>query len=365
LIERKQALAALIGPHADATSALQLSEHVIGRGPEFFAQACRRSLEGIVSKQLDAPYQSGRTRTWCKVKCINTDDFVIVGFSESGAAGGLAALLLAEPRNGPLTYVGKVSTGFSAKEADDLRARLEAFARASASLAVPKDADTRKVTWTEPKLMAEVRYATRTAEGRLRQASFLGLRQDRIWPPDVQPQEPNPSRRRLVSDEDLAAIWVTNPDRVMFGPDGPTKLELALYYAAVGDWMLPELLQRPVSLVRCPTGEQASCFFQRHASPGMPSSVRSIPLRERSAEEHADYLFIDDARGLPRPLSIRHGRVSPLGLPGRPAGTTGPDDLRPRPGRGPALARRGGRERPGPRCPRGTWIEVLREDHGR
>jgi bifunctional non-homologous end joining protein LigD len=75
LIERKQALAALIGPHADATSPLQLSEHVIGSGPQFFAEACQRSLEGIVSKRLDAPYQSGRTRTWCKVKCINTDDF--------------------------------------------------------------------------------------------------------------------------------------------------------------------------------------------------------------------------------------------------------------------------------------------------
>jgi DNA ligase D len=148
--------------------------------------------------------------------------------------------------------------------------------------------------------MAEVRYATRTAEGRLRQASFLGLRQERILTQDVpktEPREPNRSRRRLVSDEDLAAIWVTNPDRVMFGPGGPTKLELALYYASVGDWMLPELLQRPVLLVRCPTGEQASCFFQRHASPGMPSSVRSIPLRERSAEEHAEYIFIDDARG--------------------------------------------------------------------
>ena len=198
----------------------QLSEHVIGSGPEFFAQACRRSLEGIVSKQLDAPYQSGRARTWCKAKCVNTEDFVIVGFSELEAAGGLAALLLAEPRNGTLTYVGKVGTGFSAKMADDLRARLEAFASPSASLAVPKDADTRNVTWTEPKLMAEVRYATRT-EGRLRQASFLGLRQDRMWPPDVPKPEPrslNPSRRRLVSDEDLAAIWVTNPDRVMFGP---------------------------------------------------------------------------------------------------------------------------------------------------
>ena len=81
----------------------------------------------------------------------------------------------------------------------------------------------------------------------------------------------------------------------MFGTGGPRKLDLAVYYAAIGDWMLPELLRRPISLVRCPTGEQASCFFQRHASPGMPTEIKEIkkiPLREASTRKRADYVFI-------------------------------------------------------------------------
>ncbi len=301
LSERKRALAALLQPWADEASPLQLSEHVIGGGPAFLVQASERGLEGIVCKRLDAPYQSGRTRTWRKVKCVNAGDFVIVGFTESEAAGGLAALLLAEPEEGGLRYVGKVGTGFAAKQAQDLRARLRAFARPSPALSLPAGAPKRGVTWTEPKLMADVRFATRTTDGRLRQASFQGLRQDRIAdeeaPGPVGPMEPARPRRRLISDEDLAAVWVTNPDREMFGAGGPRKLDIAVYYAAVGDWMLPELLRRPVSLVRCPTGEQGGCFFQRHASPGMPPEVKKIPLREESTRKRADYVFIEDARG--------------------------------------------------------------------
>jgi DNA ligase D len=84
----------------------------------------------------------------------------------------------------------------------------------------------------------------------------------------------------------------------MFGAGGPTKLELALYYAQVGDWMLPELVLRPVSLLRCPTGKAADCFFQRHAMSGMPEAIRQISLREEGSKERADYLYLENARGL-------------------------------------------------------------------
>ena len=105
-------------------------------------------------------------------------------------------------------------------------------------------------------------------------------------------------RKRYVTDADLAQIWVTNPDRVMFGKGGPSKLELALYYARVGDWMLPELISRPVSLVRCPTGKGEDCFFQRHALAGMPEVVKTIPLPRRARSRPAEYLYLEDARGL-------------------------------------------------------------------
>jgi DNA ligase D len=108
---------------------------------------------------------------------------------------------------------------------------------------------------------------------------------------------PSQRRRQAVSDADLASVRVTNPNRVMFGPGGPTKLELAVYYAAVADRMLPELSRRPVSLVRCPQGERENCFFQRHAGQSLPESVKRVALREESSQKRGDYLFIDDGRG--------------------------------------------------------------------
>ena len=149
-----------------------------------------------------------------------------------------------------------------------------------------------------PALQVEVQYGSRTADNILRHAVYKGLRADKPAPTAGDAAAPKAPRQRWVSDEDLASVWVTNPDRHMFGADGPTKLELALYYAQVGDWMLPELAMRPVSLLRCPTGRAADCFFQRHAMSGMPETIRQISLREEGSKERADYLYVENARGL-------------------------------------------------------------------
>lgn len=315
LLERKAALSAALAGVAEEASPLQLSEHILGRGSAFAGEACRMGLEGIVSKRTDAPYRSGRTRTWLKSKCVAGDEFVIIGFTETAAAGGLAALLLAEHEEEKLRYVGRAGSGISRDQADRLTAALEPLRRPKPALQVPPVPASEKVTWVEPKLAAEVTFATRTAEGFLRHAAFKGLRLDKpadeagrpvpVIDPAVEPEavpaaEPvRPVQKpRLVSDADLASIWVTNPDRAMFGGGGATKLDLALYYARVGDWMLPEVAGRPVSLVRCPTGEANACFYQRHAGAGMPASVKRIPLREGSERKRADYVYIEEARGL-------------------------------------------------------------------
>lgn len=313
LIERKAALSAALAGVAEEASALQLSDHILGRGSAFAGEACRMGLEGIVSKRTDAPYRSARTRTWLKSKCVAGDEFVIVGYTESQAAGGLAALLLAEGgEEQGLRYVGRAGSGISRDQADRLKATLAPLHRAKPPLPVPPVPASETVFWVEPKLAAEVTFATRTAEGFLRHAAFKGLRLDKptdeiatpvpvVEPAAVGAAEPvKPVQKpRLVSDADLASIWVTNPDRAMFGGSGgATKLDLALYYARVGDWMLPEIAGRPVSLVRCPTGEAEACFYQRHAGAGMPASVKRIPLREGSERKRADYVYIEEARGL-------------------------------------------------------------------
>jgi DNA ligase D len=288
---RKQALEQLLQPVAQPTSAVQLSSHVQGRGPAFLDRASRMGLEGVISKKADSPYRPGRTRTWLKTKCLSMDTFVIVGFTESAAAGGLGALLVAEAEGTGLRYAGRVGTGYSAAEADRLHARLEALRQDEPAVELPA-AERRKNVWVRPVLQVEVQYGSRTSDNLLRHAVYQGLRPDK--PPPQASAKARP--RRWVSDDDLASVWVTNPDREMFG--GPTKLELALYYAQVGDWMLPELVLRPASLLRCPTGKAADCFFQRHAMAGMPEAIQQISLREEGSKERADYLYLENARGL-------------------------------------------------------------------
>ena len=170
----------------------------------------------------------------------------------------------------------------------------------TATVALPPAEKRNGIVWVRPALVAEVEYANRTADGILRHAVYKGLRIDKAEEATSAqtPDPPRVERKRYVSDADLASVWVTNPDREMFGAGGPSKLDLALYYARVGDWIMPELVNRPVSLVRCPTGKAEDCFFQRHAMPGMPEVIKRIPLREEGSKKRADYLYVEDARGL-------------------------------------------------------------------
>jgi bifunctional non-homologous end joining protein LigD len=283
LVQRKETLHALLEGAITANSALQISEHVLGQGRTFFEQASRMGLEGIVSKRANAPYQPGRSKSWLKAKCVKSDDFVIVGYTESEAASGIAALLLGQATENGLRYAGRVGTGYSGAEAVRLQTRLEPLARRTAPVTMPPE-ERRKAIFVKPALIAQVRYMNRTADGILRHAVYQGLREDKqeeAAERAARERDPEPTpRKRLITEA-----------------DGPSKLELALYYARVGDWMLPEVLHRPISLVRCPTGTSEDCFFQRHAMPGMPEVVKVISLREERSKKRGDYLYFEDARG--------------------------------------------------------------------
>ena len=100
---------------------------------------------------------------------------------------------------------------------------------------------------------------------------------------------------KLISDRDLAAITLTNPEREMFAGSGVTKLDIALHYARVGDWALPELLRRPVTLIRCPTGDIKDLFYQRHAFAGLPPGVETIELADE--KELAAFITVTEPRG--------------------------------------------------------------------
>ncbi|MER8676278.1 MULTISPECIES: DNA ligase D [unclassified Mesorhizobium] len=289
LAKRKALLAELLAGQG-ANSAIQLSDHVEGDGQGLYDQASILGLEGVVSKRANAIYQSGRTKSWTKVKALETGDFIIAGYTVSDAAEGLAALGMAEFADGELHYRGKVGTGFDAATAGDLLARLQPLRDgATAPEGVPREI-MREMKWVRPMLSARIHYANRTADNSLRHGVFRGLR-------DVGLSTPvSPKRKRLIAEADLATIWVTNPERRLFGKTGPTKLDIAVYYALVGDFMLPHIMGRPVSLVRCPTGLPKDCFFQRHAFTGMPPSVVTFDATNSEGETKS-YLSVEEAKG--------------------------------------------------------------------
>lgn len=289
-LARRKALLAELLAGMGANSAIQLSDHVEGDGQGLYDQATEHGLEGIVSKRANATYQSGRTKSWTKVKALQKGDFVIAGYTVSDAAEGLAALGMAEFEDGELHYRGKVGTGFDAATAAELLARLEPLRDgATPPEGVPREI-MREMKWVRPLLSASIHYANRTADNSLRHGVFRGLR-------DVGLSTPvSPKRKRLIAEADLATIWVTNPERRLFGKTGPTKLDIAVYYALVGDFMLPHIMGRPVSLVRCPTGLPKDCFFQRHAFTGMPPSVVTFDT-VNSEGETKSFLSVEGAKG--------------------------------------------------------------------
>jgi len=284
--KRKDMLETLLAGHVHAQSALQLSGHVEGDGQALYDQATEMGLEGVVSKRSSAHYTSGRSHSWSKTKALERGNFAIAGYTTSEAAEGLAALALGEWVDGELQYRGKVGTGFDAETLQSLLHRLEGLREGAAKL----DGAPKEVISVRPVLNAHIHYANRTTDNALRHAVFKGLREAEL---SEAPQAP---RKRLITDADLAAVTITNPERRMLGRSGPTKLDIAVYYAAVGDFMLPHIMGRPVSLFRCPTGQHKDCFFQRHAFTGMPATISSFETKN-SEDETKTYISVEDAKG--------------------------------------------------------------------
>lgn len=286
-IERKERLAGLL---ADAPPPIHVADHVIGAGEQLFEAMCGAGQEGIIAKAIDAPYAHRRSRNWVKVKCTRRQEFVIAGFKASSARGRpFASLLLAQHEGDTLMYKGNVGTGFNSDTMSQLAARMQPLVRKTAPVEVDRTA-ARGVTWLAPKLVAEIAFAEFTAEGRVRHASFVGLRSDKPAK-DVTPERPE------SAPQPPGDVAISNRDRVIFPDSGQTKGDLADYYAAIAPVMLPFISYRPVSLVRCPQGRARKCFFQKHDSGALGDAVRHVPIREKDGGSE-DYLYLTDAAGM-------------------------------------------------------------------
>jgi bifunctional non-homologous end joining protein LigD len=235
---------------------------------------------------------------------------VIGGWSTTN--GKFRSLLVGVNRGNHLAYVGRVGTGYSAPKVKTLMPRLQEMA-AKASPFGGKNAPRREagVHWLKPELVAEVEFAGWTGDGMVRQAAFKGLRADKPAK-DVEAEMPRKTKKlaspaptktaqtkaRAKSEAVVLNIPLSHPDKALWPDAGDgepvTKLELARYYEAVGDWMLPHIKGRPCSIVRAPDGIGGERFFQRHAMPGQSSLLNQVKV---SGDRKA-YLQIDRVEAL-------------------------------------------------------------------
>jgi bifunctional non-homologous end joining protein LigD len=298
LLERKKVLAARLTKKALGRGPVRLSDYIVGNGKAFFRESCRLGLEGIVSKRVDAKYESKRSRAWVKVKCSSRQEFVIGGFTEpNGARGHFGALLVGVQEKGGLRYAGKVGTGFTSESLQEIKRKLARLERPEPPFAnPPRGADARGVHWLAPELVAEVQFAEQTKDGILRHASFQGLREDKPAREVHAERAEVPAERAQQAQRGIDAPHVTHPDRILYPEQGITKGELSLYYSKVASWMLPHLTERPLVLVRCPEGVAKQCFFQKHPSKGTPEAVDRVPIAEKKGTK--DYMVVHDAEGL-------------------------------------------------------------------
>jgi bifunctional non-homologous end joining protein LigD len=304
---RKERLKELLEANGDRGSRLRYVEHFAADGDAVLKSARETGLEGIVSKRLDAPYASGRGGGWTKAKCRPGHEVIIGGWSTT--EGRFRSLLVGVHRGDHLAYIGRVGTGFDAAKVEALVPRLEAAA-ADKSPFGGANAPRREpgVHWLSPELVAEIEFGGWTGDGNIRQAAFKGLRMDKLAA-EVEPELPAPTSTRVGEPKSgktpaargrtvMMGVAISHPDKALW-PDGGdgnpvTKLDLAEYYAAMADWILPHIAGRPCSIIRAPDGITGESWFQRHIAPGSSKLLTAVSV----SGERKPYLQIDRADAL-------------------------------------------------------------------
>ncbi|MDH2386301.1 DNA ligase D [Bradyrhizobium sp. CER78] len=305
LTERKARLKALLAARKGSNLLVRYVEHFEERGDAVLDSARKLGLEGIVSKRLDGAYRSGRSDDWTKTKIRAGQEVVIGGWKTTN--GKFRSLMAGVYRDDHLAFVGIVGTGFG----QDTVRRIMPALKAAASDTSPfggKNApkNTRDVHWLKPELVAEIEFAGWTDAGNIRQAAFKGLRRDK---PAHEVEAERPVVTNVVkpmakgrssgkSSGEVMGVTISHPDKALWPDAGDgepvTKLDLANYFEAVGEWIIGYLKGRPCSIVRAPDGIKGETFFQRHA---MAGTSKLLKLAKVSGDRKP-YLQIDQVEGL-------------------------------------------------------------------
>lgn len=279
------------------------SEHIKSSGKDFFAQAEKNKLEGIIAKKSTSKYQEGkRSKDWLKIKTTLQQEMVIGGYtSPQGSRTGIGALICGYYKGDKLIYGGKVGSGFDETTLKDLEKKLKRLERKTSPFEQePKLKDSH---WVTPTLVAQIKFMEWTEEGSMRHPVFLGLKIDKDSKKVV--LENKSAKEDIMKVElknsDLSQndkITFTNLDKVFWPKLNITKGDIVNYYDRISDLILPFMIDRPESLKRNPDGIKNDGFFQKNVAGLTPDWIATKKIKAKSTDESIEYLLCQDKNTL-------------------------------------------------------------------
>lgn len=299
LIKRKELLQKMLPDIPD----INYSDHVVGKGKEFFSLAEQRGLEGIVAKKTDSKYQVGkRSRDWLKIKTRKTREAVICGFTQPrGSRNKFGSLVLGVYDEGELLYLGLAGTGFNDKDLKEIYSKLKPEITKTPQFK-QKIATNTPVTWVKPKYVCEVEFTELTEDGLMRQPSFIKMREDKN-PRDVFDDNDSDELTANVGKSkeikiDSKTLKITNVDKIYFPEEGYSKGEIIDYYRKISGYILPYLAGRPESLNRHPNGIYGESFYQKDMAALPPGWLKTAKIYSEHNEKEITYLVCNDEASL-------------------------------------------------------------------
>lgn len=306
---------------------LRLTETIEGDGKKMLEKARRQGWEGIIAKRVDARYEPGkRPRSWLKLKIEFREEFVVGGYTDPrNSRENIGALLLGYFDGDRFIYVGHTGGGFTRQGLSNMYKRLKPLERKTSPFEeTPKTNEA--AHWVKPEVVVEVKFSEWTADRRLRQPIFIGVRDDKnakdvgVEAPSVQRKAiraagatKRPSRRSVPARAKSASgksdivgqlsaieeaggdgildfgrgktLKVSNLGKVFFPKEKYTKGDVMRYYARIADFILPTIKDRPLVLKRFPNGIDGQSFYQHKAPDTVPAGVRIEVIAVEGSEK--------------------------------------------------------------------------------